>query len=231
VAKRKLTRKQILAGFGGRRRQQLAKPGAARRKSGASYAKRTKRRTTKRASKKTGMPAWAKGAVAAALTAALLIGGAKLNTFVKQRGGWAAAKLAYNEGGIPGVVMWAQSAPVVAPVLAAPAYRPPSTPLASPFTTAAGALGGFFGGIAGAAQQGWNKANPAPVNPALFGPVYGPVTPQERARIEEDFARRQAAADSANDAAYYDTLARGGTEEQAGLASLISQEGELIASM
>jgi len=121
--KRKLTRKQILAGFGGSRRRELAKPGPARRSRYAaakryvavrsrSATRRSTRSTRTRAkSRSTGRPAWVTAATWAAIAAAAAVLGISANKWVQERGGWDALKAAYDTGGVAGALSFISASP------------------------------------------------------------------------------------------------------------------------
>lgn len=121
-AKRKLTKKQILAGFGGSRRKQLAKPGAAHRKlaSGKRSKAAPRRRTTtvkrRSVSKKTttttsGMSTVEKALIVAGIVAVVGISAAEVNNFVNAHGGWSAAFAAWRADGLNGLLAFASTSP------------------------------------------------------------------------------------------------------------------------
>ena len=121
MANRKLTRKQILAGFGGRRRQQLLKPGPAKRRY-ASRSSGVKRRSASRSSgvKRYGVrrssgvkrssvkSRLAKVGVLAGVTAAAAAAGVGLKTYVDNSGGLQAIldslKAGFGIGGVSGAI-------------------------------------------------------------------------------------------------------------------------------
>lgn len=137
--KRKLTLKQKLAGFGGRRVMELAKPGSAKRrpssvsrvKSKARKSYVSKRKTAKKSSSKSksSRPSWVTPAIYAAVAAAAAVLGLTANSYVKRRGGWAKLKSSYTTGGIGGAFDFltadpiAPPLPVLPPVVIEPVYK------------------------------------------------------------------------------------------------------------
>jgi hypothetical protein len=110
--KRKLSIKQKLAGFGGKRAQSAER--AARRhhtgkkRSTTTHKVASKRRKTGKSTTRTG--GGVSTAIKIAIGAVVLLGGAALETWVAAHGGWTAVIAAYKAGGPMGLLSWAQNA-------------------------------------------------------------------------------------------------------------------------
>jgi len=114
MARKALTRKQILAGFGGSRRKSLAKSGNKRLYTPADKKRRSS--SVKRKSSSSKRPVGVSVAVYAGVAAAAAAAGLTVAKYVKQVGGWSAfkTKVTSNASAVVGsVASWLGSSPTV----------------------------------------------------------------------------------------------------------------------
>jgi len=177
--KRKLTRKQRLAGFGGKRAQSAARSSGSRGRGKAS----SKRRTTKgrKVSKKKktassgGVPTSVKLAIIAALTIVLAIAGDKVNDWVQAHGGWSVVYAAWKTGGPEGLISLAAAGKVV--TNANLPLSPSVMPQPGLLDRATGSLGGLIGG-GQAAIDAYIRSQKAALDKSTRPPPdFGPYVP------------------------------------------------------
>lgn len=112
--KRKLSRKQLAAGFGGKRRQH-AQHVTSKIKSGSRKHTTTHKAASKKkksTSSTSGIPTGIKAAIVAALVVVLAISGIEVEKWIVAHGGWLSAYQAWKAGGLPGIMSWASAAQV-----------------------------------------------------------------------------------------------------------------------